>query len=364
MTTARTLRRYIARRFLMTIIGTFLLCSILIFMIDLVELLRQSGKFGSVRAGRLIWMGLLRLPAYTEILLGFAVLVGSIGALLMLNRKSELAVMRSSGMSVWQFLRPGVLVAGFIGVIAVTVYNPLAAAARTEAERLFAESFGREANIMRTQSYGNWLRQDGPDGASVINAGAHAQRGLTLTAVSIYQFDAEGRFVERIDGSRARLRDGYWEVRNAWVTRMGREPEKFDQYIVSTYLTPERVQDALGSVISLSIWELPGMIEAAEKAGLSASRYRIQLELLLARPVLLMTMVLLGATVSLRSFRSGRVQTMVVTGMIGGFGFFLLTEISRQIGVAGLVSPSVAVWVPLIVTTMVSTMVLLHQEDG
>ena len=59
MTTARTLRRYIARRFLMTIIGTFLLCSILIFMIDLVELLRQSGKFGSVRAGRLIWMGLL-----------------------------------------------------------------------------------------------------------------------------------------------------------------------------------------------------------------------------------------------------------------------------------------------------------------
>jgi len=364
MTTSRTLRRYIARRFLMTILGTFLLCAVLIFMIDFVELLRQSGKFGSVRAGRLIWMTLLRLPAYTEILLGFAVLVGSIGALLMLNRKSELAVMRSSGMSVWQFLRPGVLVACLLGVFAVAAFNPFAAAARTEAERLFAESFGREANIMRTQSYGNWLRQDGPDGASVINAGAHSRRGLTLTAVSIFQFDTEGRFVERIDGARAQLQDGYWEVRDAWVSRMGREPEKFNAYMVSTYLTPERVQDALGSVISLSVWELPGLIEAADKAGLSTSRYRIQLELLLSRPLLLITMVLLGATVSLRSFRSGRVQTMVVTGMIGGFGFFLLMEISRQVGVAGLVPPSVAVWVPLIVTTMVSTAVLLHQEDG
>jgi lipopolysaccharide export system permease protein len=364
MTMSRTLRRYLTRRFLAAILGTFVLCSLLIFMIDMVELLRQSGKFGSVRAGRLIWMGLLRLPAYTEILLGFAVLVGSIGALLMLNRKSELAVMRSSGMSVWQFLRPGVVVALVIGVLAVVAYNPLAAAARTEAERLFAESFGREANIMRSQSVGNWLRQDGPDGASVIQAAAQARNGLLLTSVSIHQFDQEGRFAERIDAARGELKEGYWELTSAWVTRMGRIPERFDTYIVSTYLTPERVKDALGSAISQSLWELPGLIDDAEKAGLSAARYRIQYELLLARPLLLVAMVLLGATVSLRSFRSGRIQTMVVSGMIGGFGFFLLAEVSRQVGVAGLVSPRVAIWVPVIVATMIATAVLLHQEDG
>ena len=61
-------------------------------------------------------MGLLRLPAFSEILLSFAVLVGSIGALLSLNRKSELTVMRAGGMSVWQFLRPGVTVALLLGV--------------------------------------------------------------------------------------------------------------------------------------------------------------------------------------------------------------------------------------------------------
>ena len=66
-------------------------------------------------------MGLLRLPAFTEILLAFAVLVGSIGALLSLNRKSELIVMRAGGMSVWQFLRPGLTVALVLGVLAVTV---------------------------------------------------------------------------------------------------------------------------------------------------------------------------------------------------------------------------------------------------
>src|SRR5919109_292901 len=124
MTAARTLRRYIAKQFLVAILGTFLLCSLLIFMIDFVEILRQSGKYGSVPARTLVWMTLLRLPAFTEILLAFAVLVGTIATLLLLNRKSELAVMRAAGMSVWQFLRPGLVIALALGVLAVTVYNP------------------------------------------------------------------------------------------------------------------------------------------------------------------------------------------------------------------------------------------------
>jgi lipopolysaccharide export system permease protein len=361
---AKTLRRYIASRFMLTIFGTFLLCSVLIFMIDFVELLRQAGKYGSVPASLLVWMTLLRLPAYTEILMAFAVQVGTVAALLMLSRKSELAVMRAAGLSVWQFLRPGLTVALCLGVFAVLVFNPVAAKSRAEAERLYAAAFGQEANFMRNQSAGNWLRQDGPDGASVLAAGAVSDKGLTATSVAIFQFDRQSHFIERIDGARARLRDGHWQIESAWVSRIGRPPERFDTYIVSTYLTPERVQEALGTVISVSVFDLQGLIDATEKAGLTATPYRIQYQLLLSRPLLLLVMVLLGATVSLRSFRSGKIQTMVVSGMVGGFGFFLLSEVSRQLGVSGIVAPWVAVWTPVVLGCCLSLAVLLHQEDG
>jgi len=49
---------------------------------------------------------------------------------------------------------------------------------------------------------------------------------------------------------------------------------------------------------------------------------------------------------------------------MGGIGFFLLTEVSRQIGIAGMVSPTTAVWVPIGLALLVSLTVLLHQEDG
>lgn len=359
-----TIQLYIARKFLTGILGTFVLCSVLIFMIDFVELLRQSGKYGAVPAWKLAWLGLLRLPAYSEFLIGFAVLSGSIAALLLLARKSELAVMRAGGMSVWQFLSPGIAVAFIIGVGAVVAFNPLAAAGRTKAERLFADAFGRDANVLAAQSGGSWLRQDGVDGQSVIGAVAASNRGLKLTGVAAYVFHPSGTFVERIDAASAELKEGYWQISDAWVVRLGQEPERFETYLLSTYLTPERVQDALGSVFSVSFFELPGLIEVAEKAKLSTDRLRVQYESLLSRPLLCVVMVLLAATVSLRSFRSGGIQTMVITGMVGGFGFFLFAEVSRQVGVAGLAPAWVATWLPIVLVGLVSVTVLLHQEDG
>jgi lipopolysaccharide export system permease protein len=251
-----------------------------------------------------------------------------------------------------------------IGIAAVAVYNPLAAVARAESERLFAEAFGREPTVLRTDGSGAWLRQDGPDGPSVLNAAAVAEQGRVLIRVIAFQFDAQDRFVERIDAAKATLKDRYWELEDAWVARVGLPAEHYARYLVSTALSAERVADALGTAFVVSVWQLPALIDIAQKAGLPTSRLRMQFELLLARPILLALMVVLAATVSLRSFRGGGIQTMVMTGMLGGFGFFLLSEISRQVGMAGLAPPFVAVWIPIAIAGCLTITVLLHQEDG
>jgi lipopolysaccharide export system permease protein len=360
----RTLRRYLAKRFLFGMVGAFLVCSCLIYMIDMIELLRLSRRAQDLSVATLLWIGLLRLPAFTELLLAFAVLVGSIVALLSLNRRSELTVMRSAGMSVWQLLRPGVAVTFVLGVAAVTLFNPLAATARFESERLVAEVFGVEAGLFATKGEGAWLRQDGTDGQSVMHARAVADQGLVLSGVLAFVFDHDGRFVEVLDAERAALQNGYWELQRAVVSRPKQEPETRGTYAISTHLSRERVGDALGSEIAVSFWQLPELIEVSERAGLSASKYRMQHAILLGRPALLIAMVVLAATVSLRSFRSGGIQTMVLAGLIGGIGLFLLAEVSRQIGASGLISPTLAVWVPIGVSLLVSLTVLLHQEDG
>jgi len=359
-----TIKLYIAHKFFIMVAVTFMMCAGLIFMIDFVELLREAGKGRDVELSVLLQLALLRLPAYTEIILTFAVLVGSMASLLMLARKSELAVMRAGGLSVWGFLTPCLLVAFLLGVFSTTVYNPVAAAARALAEEKHAVAFGKSSDFLKQMSGLPWLRQDGIDGPSIISASAASDQGTRLTNVRVYQYNDDHVFVERINAQNAFLFDGYWLLKNGVVMRPHAVPSQFQTYTVSTYLSPERVRDALGSIISLSFWELPKLIEVVEKAGLSATGYHVQYQLLLSRPFLLVTMVLLAATVSLRSFRSGGVQTMVVSGMIGGISFFLVAEVSRQVGVAGLIPPWVAVWIPTMCACLAMLTVLLHQEDG
>jgi len=364
MTVGGTLARYISWRFVLSIFSVFALCLVLIFFIDFVELLRAAGKFGSVPAHMLVLLSLMRLPTVSEFVLPFAALIGSIGGFLMLSRSSELIIARAAGMSVWQLILPGLLVAFFIGLFSVLVYNPLAATAKGYSDSMYADLFGREKSIFKTKEAGAWLRQEGADGPSIIHARIASNYGLDLAGVTALHYDEDGNLFERIEAKTAELKDGRWEFHDAWISAVGRKATYYNEYVLSTHLTPAQVKTALGSTSSVSFWELPKFIDIADKAGLPAEHYKFHYQMLLARPFLLAVMVLLAATCSLRSFRFGKIQTMVITGLGTGFAFMFLSEVSRKIGLSGLAAPEVAAWGPVGIAGCLALTVLLFQEDG
>ncbi|MFP3920275.1 MAG: LPS export ABC transporter permease LptG [Dichotomicrobium sp.] len=359
-----TLGRYMAKRFIVSILGVFTVCLALIFFIDFLELLREASKREGVSMGSLVVIALLRLPKFAELTLPFAVLIGSIAAFMALSRTSELTVVRAAGISAWQFLRPALFVAFVLGALSTAVYNPMAAWAKASADRLIGDVLGKENESLLRENKPAWLRQNGADGPSIIYAGSVADQGRTLSAITVLQFDRNRKFLERIEADKARLSPGYWALENARVTNETRGTETYEQYFVSTHLERRHVMNSITSARGVSFWELPRFIEFAEKAGLESERYKLEYQLLLTRPILLAVMVLIAATCSLRAFRFGGIQTMVVAGLSAGFAFFVFSELSRKVGVSGLVSPSVAAWAPVIVACLLAATVLLHQEDG
>ncbi len=362
-----TLARYFSLRFLLAMLAMFLICCLLVFFVDFIEMLRREGKDtgADIPALLLVWLTVLRLPSFSELTLPFAVLIGTIVVFLMLSRSSELVVLRAAGISVWQFMLPAMIVAFLLGVAFVLAYNPIAAAARGEAERLYALAFNQDKSLLKSnKTAGAWLREDGADGPSVVHALQVLNQGLELGGVTIFHYDRDHRLTERIEARKATLKDGRWELEDAWVSAVDQEPARYEHYLVSTYLTPTQVRDSLGTVFSVSFWELPNFIELSERAGLPATQYRVQYHLLLSRPFLLVTMVLIAATCALRGFRFGNVQLNAVLGLSAGFAFFVFSEISRNFAMAELTSAAAAAWVPVVVASALALTVLLYREDG
>ena len=132
----RTLGLYLASRFLRTVALVFLVMFGLIYLIDYVELLRRASDVQGSSVAFLAFLALLRVPAVAEQVLPFAVLFGAMAAFLSLSRKLELVVARAAGLSAWQFLTPPVLIVALIGIVAVTLYNPMAASFKLRADRI------------------------------------------------------------------------------------------------------------------------------------------------------------------------------------------------------------------------------------
>src|SRR5690606_19725704 len=131
-----------------------------------------------------------------------------------------------------------------------------------------------------------------------------------------------------------------------------------------TRLDPDQVRQAFDNTETICFWRLPRLIEAAERAGLSPDRYRLQYNALLAQPVLLLAMVLIAAMVSLRFSRSDDLGQMVLAGIGIGFVLYIVTKIARDLGSAGMVPAPLAAWLPAIVAALIGITVLLHLEDG
>src|SRR5215210_6287408 len=136
-----TLGRYLSLRFAKTIVAVFGTVFTLVYTLDFVELMRRAGDAEGATPGLMAQLAFYRTPAVAEHIFPFAVLFGSMAALLNLSRRLELVVARAAGISAWQFLQPGILVAVLLGGISVAAYNPISAYLKQQASRIEAQLF-------------------------------------------------------------------------------------------------------------------------------------------------------------------------------------------------------------------------------
>jgi len=360
-----TLSRYIGRQFFFAFLAAFLVFLAIVFLADFVELLRRTANREEVTLANVITMTLLRLPNLGSQLLPFAILIGAMASLLRLSRTSELVVTRAAGLSVWQFLTPALAVAFLVGIFTVTIYNPVSATLITRFEQLEARYIKGRASLLSVAETGLWLQEATEEGKTVVHALRGSQAGkIELREVMIFQFAQDDTFLSRIDAEEAVLEPGHWHLTGAQVTPANTPGKYFETYQVPTFLEMSQVQESFMDPSTISFWDLPKFIAAADKAGFSVLPHRIHWHSLISTPFLLCTMVIVAAIFSLRISRLGGLGQLVLGAIFSGFVFFFFTRLSLALGSSGIIPPFLAAWAPAIFTALVGLAVLFHLEDG
>jgi lipopolysaccharide export system permease protein len=359
-----TLGRYFAGRFVIAALGVFASIFVLLVLVDYIEMIRKTSGLVSASPVMVAETSLFRVPQLLEKMTPFCVLIGAMTCYLALSRRLELVVARAAGVSAWQFIAPALASSIVLGILATTAYNPISADLREQSKRMEAKLFGSAPGGGIQDASGFWINQVNSDGQAIINAVRSEQQGVRLTGLTVFTFDTDNRFKERIEAREATLEEGRWAFKSVRRYSLDAPPLDQETFYLPTSLTPAQVRYRLSTPETVSLWQLPGYIRSSESSGFATAGYRLQYHKLVAQPFLLAAMVMLAASVSLRFFRFGGVQKMVLSGVGAGFLLYVLSKVTEDLSKAELMHPIASAWLPVCVGGLTGFLALLYQEDG
>lgn len=369
----RTFSLYLGRRFLLFFLTIMAGLLSVVYVAEMLELLRRSAAHPDVGFPLILRMAGLKLPGTAQVILPSAILFTALYFFWHMTRTRELEVARAAGVSVWNFLAPVALGAVLLGVVEVTVVNPLGAAMVGRFERMEDRYFKGRPTTLELSSSGIWISQSGgAEGAG--QAFLHARNltpgqtpdGFTLQQVTVFENPTDPEHGRRLDADSAVLVPGAWELAQVYVHDpvTGRTAPPVSRYRLPTPLTQQRIEESFASPASLSFWQLPEFIRTLQAAGLSGTRHQLYFQSLLAKPLLLAAMVIIAAVFGLRQTRQGGIFTTIVTGLVLGLLLFVLNDVLQTFAQSGGLPITLAAWGPALVGLTAGAAALFYSEDG
>lgn len=377
----RIITRYIAGRTLRGILLSFLVVTAVIMLVDFVEATRNIGDNGSLSLLKIAGLTLLKIPQLIEETIPFVVLFGVMSTLYGLNKRSELVVLRASGISAWKFLRPAVFVSAAIGVIWSLLLNPFAAKSMDHYQNILSRAASDQidkaapADPSFARGHDIWLREGNSKQQIVVHGKQSRANPAFIKDSTFYFYNVsekglgETRFSHRIDAESAVLKAGYWQLRNMTENMADGSDDTGKTLYAQFASLPTRIQlSELRETNKISnktsFWQLPSEISRAEAAGFSNVSLRMQWHRLLALPLTLIAMTVIAAGVSMRNVRAGGGIRLMLAGGLTGFAVYFSNTIMSAFGEAQSLPIATAAWSVPSLVLLIGLAYLARIEDG
>ncbi len=362
-----TLGRYIAWRILKGVLMAFLVVISIIMLVDFVEASRNIGADAGLSPLTVMFLTMLKAPQLIEQTIPFVVLFGVMGSLYSLNRRSELTVLRASGLSAWRFLQPAILVTAMLGVLWAAALNPLASKSMALRNQIVAAQ--TQAPITARKSQELWLREGTEFEQTVIYAANADIFTYTLYDVTFTMFEADTDgelvFKRRFDAKEATLLPSkYWQLTDVIENTANAEFRRNSATSWPTTITIQQLQDHDKDATAPPFWELPREIQKLSQAGFSSTALKMQFNKLLALPLMLIAMTIIAAGVSMHMTREGGTLRLMLIGGVLGFAVYFADNMIGAFGKAGTIPTTLAVWVIPFFVLFCGLVYLSRVEDG
>ncbi len=343
----KLLDRYIAS---VVISGTAVALLVIMGLNVFFEVIRQVDEVGegSYTLAMMLQYVALTQPRSLYDLFPTAALLGGLTGLGALSVNSELVAMRACGFRIWRIVRSVVQAGLLMLVVVVTIGEFIAPTAEQYAQQLRAVALDKRIDFMGT--FGLWVRDD--------SRYIFAKRVIaedSLADLSVFEFDDERRLVKSTHVNTARYKDGEWILRDVSqsIIAEDRVTTRHEEKIAwPSLLTPELIGIVVLKPDNMSVPDIKQFISYLEENGLDSTQYRYAYWKRFVTPLSALVLLFIAVPFVFGSLRSVGNAQRIFVGVLAGFGFYMVSQVSGQMGVVYGLNPLAASLVPTLLVLM------------
>jgi lipopolysaccharide export system permease protein len=341
----RILNLYVAREFLKMFCFMVLAFVSIYTLFDILEKAKNFSEAG-VTGGAMLTFFILQIPEILSLMVPVAVLIATVITLGLMGKRNEVVAVKSSGVSVFRFTLPIVLISLAL-TIGVALLNETVLP-RTKARTNYIWNVLVEkqpGQLYHKEKF--WYKGQN----SIYRVGFYDVESQSLADVVYYRFDRDFNMSARVDARRARYLGG------RWVFFSGLYQERLPEggYTAHTFEErevelPERPSDFVRlskPSEEMSLAELARFVRKMEIEGYDSRRYRVDMQSKLSFPFVTLIMALIGVPMALFKEQGRSLAPGVVLGLACALLYWISFSYVRSIfGYAGVLPPFIAAWLP------------------
>lgn len=295
---------------------------------DLIHEFEDIGK-GGYQLQHAAGFVLLTVPGRIYELFPIAVLIGSLYALTLLARHSEITVLRTSGLSTKTLL----MALAKLGMVFVVLIFMVGEFVAPPAERLAQQLRLKALSSMVAQEFrsGLWVK----DETSFVNV-RDVLPDSRLRGVRIYEFDSDHQLRTISDADEGEYQPpGAWRLDNVVQTLFDgdhSEVRRLPNMIWHSALDPNILSVLMVVPERMSFINLYQYIRHLEENQQKTQRYTIALWKKLAYPLAALVMMALAVPFAYMQDRMGAVSIKVFAGIMLGITFHMLNGLFSSLG--------------------------------
>ncbi len=358
-----TLFSYIFRQYFKWFSIVFLSFSSIVVLFDYFELFRRARGKSDIGFVLISKMVLFHFPDIIKQLIPLIALFSSLMLFWKLGRSSQLVIMRVSGGSLRRLLSPIFFFLALYTLADFSFFNGISAQMMQKFEHYNNTIFRGKSSSIRLSSSGLWLRESFDNKYAIIQIKSVQLRQNRLNHLSIFVFSDQNNLLERIEADRADVREDGWILKKGQLFEPNRLPQRFETYKWTTNLDLMSIENQFLGPDTISFWQLRQYITILKEAGLSTTKHEMQWNTTLARPLLILTMALLGAFVSFWVMQRHMKFSVILFVILFAYVIYVLFNVVGAMGQNYTIPVFLAAWAPPLMSLFFLTAVVLHFEE-